>query len=144
MQTMYHTDGLQFAYPSDWELAEEQTANGLSITVSSTGTAFCQFVLMPDRPAVATVLKSAVAAFDETYEDVDSEAVECTLAGRPARGFDVDFYCLELLNVAWLWAFRTGQYTVFILFQAGFDEPAAREIFDAICASLDCNAEVGA
>ena len=41
-------------------------------------------------------------------------------------------------------AFRTGRYTVFLFFQSGFDEPAAREIFDAICASLDSNAEIEA
>jgi hypothetical protein len=140
----YLLDELQFEYPSEWQLTEEQTADGQSVMVSSSGTAFCSIVVMPDRPPVATVLKSAVAAFEESYDDIETEAVECTLAGRPARGIDVDFYCLELLNVAWLRAFRTGRHTVFLLFEAGFDEPNAREIFDGICNSLECNAEVGA
>lgn len=144
MQAHYQVAGLQFAYPADWQISEEQTADGLSVMVSSGGTAFCSFLLMPDRPDVRTVLKSALAAFDESYEEVDSEPVECRLASRPARGYDVDFYCFELLNAAWLRAFRTGRYTVFLLFQAGFDEPHARDIFESICASLDANAEVGA
>lgn len=144
MQAHYNTEGLQFAYPAEWTVSEEQTADGLSVMISSAGTAFCSVLLMPDRPEVRTVLKSALAAFDESYEEVDSEPVECRLAGRPARGYDVDFYCLELLNSAWLRAFRTGRYTVFLLFQSGFDEPHARDIFDGICSSLDCNAEVEA
>lgn len=144
MQARYHTEGLQFAYPADWTVSEEQTADGLSVMITSSGTAFCSFLLMPDRPDIRTVLKSALVAFDESYAEVDSEPVECRLASRAARGYDVDFYCLELLNAAWLRAFRTGRYTVFLLFQAGFDEPHARDIFDAICNSLDVNAEVEA
>jgi hypothetical protein len=142
MQTLYQTDGLKFEYPPDWELTTEPLEDGLSIMVSGTGTTFCSFMLMPDRPAVATVLKNALGAFRESYDEIDSEAVECRIADRPARGYDVDFYCLELLNSAWLRAFRTGRYTVFIMFQSGFDEPEARSIFDSICASMDCNAEV--
>jgi len=144
MSTLYQTDGLKFAYPSDWQVSEEHQPDGLSVMVSSGGTAFCSFMLMPDRPAVAKVLKTALEAFSESYDEIDSEAVECRLASRPARGFDVDFYCLELLNSAWLRAFRTGRYTVFMMFQSGFDEPDAREIFDEICQSLDCNAEIAA
>ncbi|MBL8849460.1 MAG: hypothetical protein JNG89_07240 [Planctomycetaceae bacterium] len=142
MLTAYHTDGLQFQYPSDWELAEEQQPDGLSIVVSSPGTAFCSFLLMPERPPVARVLKTALEAFRETYDEIDSEDVECRIDGRAARGIDVDFYCLELVNAAWLRAFRTGKFTVFVLFQSGFDEPDARAIFDAICASIDCNSQI--
>jgi hypothetical protein len=145
MLTAYQTDGLQFHYPSDWELTEEQQPDGLSIVVSGGGTtAFCSFLLMPERPPVARVLKLALAAFRETYDEIDSEELECRIDGRAARGMDVDFYCLELLNAAWLRAFRTGAYTVFVLFQSGFDEPDAREMFDAICASIDCNQEISA
>jgi hypothetical protein len=144
MSNEYRTDGLNFAYPSDWHLTEEQQPDGLSVMVSSAGTAFCSFLLMPERPPLKQVLDSALAAFRESYDEVDSDAVECRLAGRAARGFDVDFYCLELVNSAWLRAFRTGRYTVFMLFQAGFDEPEARSIFESICTSLDCNAEIGA
>jgi hypothetical protein len=144
MQTLYQTDGLRFEYPPDWELTTEQLEDGLSIMVSGAGTTFCSFLLMPDRPAVATVLKNALDAYRESYDEIDSEAVEGRIADRPARGYDVDFYCLELLNSAWLRAFRTGRYTVFMMFQSGFDEPDARSIFDSICASVDVNAEVSA
>jgi hypothetical protein len=144
MQSQYQTDGLKFAYPADWQVTEERQPDGLSIMVSGEGTAFCSCMLMPERPPVAKVLKTALDAFRESYDESDSEAVECRIAGRAARGFDVDFYCLELLNSAWLRAFRTGRYTVFLMFQSGFDEPEARAIFDSICASMDCNAEIGA
>lgn len=144
MTAHYQTDGLSFEYPADWELSTEQLADGLSIMVSGVGTTFCSLLLMPERPAVATVLKNAMSAYHESYDEIDSEPVECRIADRPAKGHDVDFYCLELLNSAWIRAFRTGRYTVFMMFQSGFDEPDARSIFDAICASVDCNAEVGA
>lgn len=143
MPSEYQTDGLSFAYPPDWSLTEEQQPDGPSVMVSSDGTAFCSFMLMPDRPDVSHVLDTALAAFRESYDELDTEPVECRLASRDAQGLDVDFYCLELLNSAWLRAFRTGRYTVFMMFQSGFDEPDAREIFDEICQSLDCNAEIG-
>jgi hypothetical protein len=144
MQTLYQTDGLRFEYPSDWQLATEQLEDGLSIMVSGAGTTFCSFLLMPDRPAVATVLKNAIDTYRESYDEIDSEPFEGRIADRATRGYDVDFYCLELLNSAWLRAFRTGRYTVFIMFQSGFDDPEARSLFDSICASVDCNAEVSA
>lgn len=144
MQTAYQTDGLRFSYPSDWEVTEEQQPDGLSIVASSGGTAFCSFLLMPERPPLARVLKMALQAFRESYDEIDSEEIECRIDGREARGLDIDFYCLELLNAAWLRAFRTGRYTIFMMFQSGFDEPDARAVFDAICASIDCNREIGA
>lgn len=138
MQSICDLDGLRFAYPSTWELTQEQRDDGLAVMVSSSGTAFCSIMLMPERPSVDSVLRAALAAFRESYDDADSEPVSCRLASRPARGYDIDFFCLELVNSAWLRAFRTPQYTVFVLFQAGFDEPHAREIFESICNSLDC------
>lgn len=144
MQNEYRTDGLRFAYPSDWNLTEEQQPDGLSLMVHGDGTAFCSIMLMPDRPAIDHVLDTALGAFRESYDELDTEPVKCRLASRAARGIDVDFYCLELLNSAWLRAFRTGRYTVFIMFQAGFDEPDARSVFESICESLECNAEIEA
>lgn len=144
MPATYHTPGLTFQYSSDWELSEEQSAEGLSISFSSgDGSAFCSLTLLPDRPSAESAVEAALAAYRESYDDFDVYPVSCRIAARDAVGRDIEFFCMELVNTAWIRAFRTGRFTVLILGQSGPDEQrAAKRVFDTICRTLDCDAGV--
>lgn len=143
MPNTYRTTGLRFAYPSGWEAHEEQTEEGLSITVAGEGSAFCSVMLMPDRPPAESVIEAAMTAYRESYDDFDVYPVTCRIAGRDAVGRDVDFFCMELVNSAWLRAFRTGRFTVLVLAQSGPDEQrGAKKAFETVCESLDCDSAV--
>jgi hypothetical protein len=141
MLSTYRTEQFSFAYPSTWEIAEQASGHDLAVTVASEGSAFCTISLLAGRPTVKSVLDAALDAYRESYNDCDSYPVHERICSRQAKGLDVDFYYLELINSAWLRAFRTPRFTVLVLFQAGFDElPAARAVFEQICGSLECDA----
>ncbi|REK22727.1 MAG: hypothetical protein DWQ41_18160 [Planctomycetota bacterium] len=143
MSRVYQTDGLRFRYPDEWRAQEESGDEGLTVTVDGDGPAFCTITLLEGRPPVDEVLDAGVDAYREVYEDFDVEPVECQVAGRAARGRNVDFFCLELVSSAWLRAFRTGACTVLIVFQSeGHDARDAQSVFELIVDSLDCESDV--
>ncbi len=143
MPATYHTSGLTFQYPDGWELTEEQSAEGLSISLSADGSAFCSLTLLLDRPPAESAIEAALTAYRESYDDFDVYPVSCRIAARDAVGRDVEFFCMELVNTAWIRAFRTGRFTVVILGQSGPDEQrAAKRVFDTICRTLDCDSGV--
>ena len=143
MSRVYQTDGLRFRYPTEWRALEEIGEEGRTVSLDGDDAAFCTITLLEGRPAVEDVLDAGVDAYREVYEDFDVEPIECQIAGRPARGRNVDFFCLELISSAWLRAFRTGANTVLIVFQSeGNDAENAREVFDMIVDSLDWESDV--
>jgi len=142
MQQIYEANGVRFRYPADWELQEQPTEGGVCITVDSPETSFWSIVLEPDGPDPEQLLQAAVAAFREEYSELDSHPVHSRISHRSALGRDIEFVCLDMLNTACLRAFRTGNFTVFILFQGCDDElEETRETLDAITASLTCKGD---
>jgi hypothetical protein len=140
MSSTYRTTGLRFCYPPDWQALEQREDDRLSVTVSGAGTAFCTVTMLYDSPDPRQVLDAAVRAFRDEYPELDVYRAESRVASRPAPGYDVDFICLELCNTALLRAFRTGRFTVLVLFQSSDAElPETRPIFDQVCNSLDCD-----
>ncbi len=66
--------------------------------------------------------------------------VESVLSGHPAVGIDIDFECLELLNVASLRAFVTQDCTFLIMYQATSHElEGLDETFEAMNRSFRCD-----
>lgn len=135
--------GISFRHPEDWELTEEPRNDELSINLQSGGTSFCSITLLYGRPAPERVLDAAVHAYRDEYDDVDVYPVETRVARHSAIGRDVEFFCLELCNTAFLRAFRTGRFTLLLLFQASDDElQATRTVFDRISGTLDCDTDM--
>lgn len=143
MSSTYRTTGLSFCYPPEWQAVEHREDGRLSVTVAGTGTAFCTVTMLYDRPDPRQVLEAAIRAFRDEYPELDVYTADSRVASRPALGRDVDFICLELCNTALLRAFRTGRFTVLVLFQSSDVElPETRPIFDQVCNSLNCDAAV--
>ncbi|MCA9079985.1 MAG: hypothetical protein KDA58_05470 [Planctomycetaceae bacterium] len=135
----YRNHGLAFEYPEDWDLAEEGDEDCTTITVAEAeGPTFWSLHLMWRRPPVEEVLEMVEATFQEEYDDVDIEATTLTVARREAAARQLDFVCLELVNTAFVRAFRTGRFTAMILCQATDQELAtAQQVFREITDSLD-------
>lgn len=142
MSSTFRTPGLSFCYPAEWEAAEQRDDDRLSVTVAGSGTAFLTVTILYDRPEPSQVIDAAVRAFRDEYSELDVYKCDGPVASQPALGCDVDFICLELCNTALLRAFRTGQFTVLVLFQSSDAElPDARPIFEEVCNSLTCGAD---
>ena len=132
--------GLRFDYPAGWLVTEEHSGDDITLTAADEGVALWSVTLIPDRPDPKTVLKMALQAFQDEYNDVDVTEVSDVLSGHEADGIDIDFECLELLNVASFRAFTTEDSTFLIMFQTTSHELAELEsVFEAMNRSFRCD-----
>lgn len=139
---LYDANGVRFRYPAWWELDEQTESNEVSITVSSPGTAFWSLMLLLEAPPPEHVIESVVDAYREEYHEIDIYPVDAMLCHRSNVARDLEFVCLELINSAYLRAFRTGRFTALILYQGTDAElEASKHILEEISASLECEGD---
>lgn len=144
MQEIYSAHGVRFRYPPDWEVTEEKRGSDVSITVASPETSFWSVTLLPECPDPQRAVESAVQAFQEEYEDVDVYPVEGGLCHRPNIARDIEFVCYELINSAFLRAFRTDRFTALVLYQGTDHElKETRDLMEEISSSLQCDFDDG-
>lgn len=142
MDQRYQSHGIGFRFPDGWSLQEQEEGGDRTISVQSPETSFWAVSLLPERPEPADVIEAAVAAFEEEYPDLDVYTVEAELCRQPTLARDLDFVCLDLVNSAALRAFRTGRYTVLVLYQGNDRElEHTRELLEGISRSLYCELE---
>ncbi len=116
MSSEYVEKGVRFQYPENWTLSKEVArADCRSVTVSSDGTAFWTLSIHPRAADPNQLIEAAVKAMQEEYEDLESEEVREEVGGYKLVGKDLNFYCLDLTNTAWIRCVRTDRatYTVF-------------------------------
>ncbi len=137
MDQQYTGEQVNFRYPADWQLLEEDRSGEKSLTLTGPGTVFWSLTLLPQRLDPGDVLQAALAAFREDYPELDiygSPSVEDKAAEQTA---EVGFMCLELTNSAFLKSFRTEELTALVLYQATDSElEQFREELEAITRSL--------
>ena len=137
MDELYHAHGIEFRYPGYWELGEEQSEDEISITVASPETSFWSLTLFFDGPPPEELIASALDAFREEYDEFDIYPTEAELCRRTSVTCDLEFVCFELLNSAFLRAFRTGKFSALVLYQGTDHELVeTKEILQEISASL--------
>ena len=117
MQGIYDSNGVRFRFPQHWKIHEEHSDNQLSITVSSPKTSFWTLSLFFDSLPEDELMETALDAFREEYEELDIYPVAETICHRESLARDLDFFCFELMNSAFLRAFETDSFTALILYQ---------------------------
>lgn len=142
MTELYAAHGVQFRYPAEWEVSEEHEEGQLSITVASPNTSFWTLTLLADCPEPGDIVEAALDAFREEYEEIDVYPSTAQVCQMPTVARDIDFVCLELVNVARIRAFETDEFTAMVLYQ-GTDQEFADTgpILERITASLTCDAQ---
>ena len=142
MQGIYESNGVRFRFPEHWELHEEHSNNQISITVSSPETSFWTLSLFFNSMQEHELMESALDAFREEYKELDIYPVAETLCHRESIARDLEFVCLELINSAFLRAFRTNHFTALILYQGTDHElEMTREQLEKISLSLQCEGD---
>lgn len=140
MREVYDHHGITFQYPTDWEVSEQEQGDECLITVSGPGTSFWSIGLFRDRPHPELVLETALAAYKDEYPDLDSYLAEDEILQQPTSGYDLEFFCLELVNTARVRSFLAHDFTVLIMCQADDTELESSEpLFDEMTNSLDCD-----
>ena len=139
MREVYDRHGITFQYPADWEVSEQEQEDECLITVSGPGTSFWLVGLFRDRPSPDLVLETALAAFKDEYPDLDSYATDDELLSQPTLGYDIEFFCLELVNTARIRSFLAREFTVLVLCQADDTELETSDpLFAEMSGSLNC------
>lgn len=138
MPAQFQKLGIRFTYPENWTLDEsEALEEARTVTVYSPGGSFWSVSLYEPEKKLSTLVKSAVKALRDTYQDLDFEEAVETVAGHQLFGADVSFICLDLTNTALVRAYTTPQHNGLILCQAEDREFAAIEpVFRAMTHSL--------
>ena len=137
MPALFDRLGIKFLYPDDWTLDTSTVESEEGATVYSPGGGFWSVVIRGPDEDPAELAKVALVALGDTYEDLDTEPAEETIAGQELVGYDLNFYCLDLISTAQIRAFRRQGRTFLLLWQAEdreFDEVS--NVFRAITTSL--------
>jgi hypothetical protein len=138
MPVKFERPGITFLYPDNWTVEEEEIPAGRgSVTVYSPGGAFWSVIVHPRSVSPRRLAEAAVEAMKEEYEELEAEKTRETIAGHATIGYDLSFYCLDLINTACIRALRTvdGTYTVFCQAEDR-DFERLEQVFQAMTTSL--------
>jgi hypothetical protein len=138
MTAVFDKLGVRFKYPENWTLETDDTAPGRqAISVYSPGGAFWTVILHPPEEDPHELARTALAAMQNEYDDLDSDPVQEEISGVELVGFDLNFYCLDLTNTAKIRAGTNDEAVFLVICQAEdreFEEAAGA--FQAMTASL--------
>ncbi len=140
MPATFDKFGIQFLYPENWALEEQETADGenfVTVTSPSPRDGFWTIMLAPRNVEPRQLSLTAMQTIKQEYEDFEAEPVSDSIAGTDLTGFDLNFYCLDLTNTAVVRGFRLRSASCVIVWQAEDRDYAALEpVFKAITTSL--------
>lgn len=130
--------GLAFEHPDNWTVEIDATrGRRIAVTVYAPAGGF--WSLSSHDPGVpAAELAAAVAEeMRSHYAELDAEPVEEIVGDLPLRGFDLNFYCLDLTNTAQVRTLETADAVYLLLCQAEDREWAeTAAVFAAMTASF--------
>jgi hypothetical protein len=137
---MPHTfdDGsLRFMYPENWRLERQESEEGWTISIQSPGAAFLLISRYDERPDVKDVLDTTLKTLREDYTELEARPATERIAEHASRGFDVDFFSLDMVNSCTIRCFRTRACTYLILSQSsGLDDEMTASVLRAMVLSL--------
>jgi hypothetical protein len=138
MPTVFDKMGIQFLYPENWTLDQQEAVEGENaVTVYSPEGAFWSVMLHPRVIDPRDLTFEVLSAMKKEFTDFEAEPSHETIEGIDLVGYDMNFYCLDLTNTALVRGFRTADATCIILYQAEDREFASIEpVFRAMTTSL--------
>ncbi len=138
MPAVYDKLGIRFLYPDNWTLDENDALGGNeAVTVYSPGGAFWSITLHPTSVDPSELAAAALRTLKSEYQDSESEPASDEIGGETLRGYDVNFFYLDLTNTALIRGFRTPEATCLLLCQAEDRELVeVGPVFRAITTSL--------
>ena len=139
MPVTYAKPGIQFEYPDNWTLDEEEARDSRNAaTVYAPTGAFWSVNLQPSGDADPTALvDSVLETLRQEYPDLDGEPVIETVEGRNLIGYEANFYCLDLTNTAQIRAVQSP-FGIFVILAQAEDREYQRlsPVFQAMTISL--------
>ena len=140
----FHRFGLAFDSPENWVVDTDDSGGSHSaVTVYSPGGAFWSVSAHAPGGEPAILATAVVQQMRDEYRDLDSEPAVDTFAGHMLRGFDLNFYCLDLTNTAQVRTLATPSAIYLVCCQAEDREweqiyPVFEAMKTSFIASLAC------
>lgn len=142
MTQHYQADGVSFAYPDDWRLDREQSADYWTVQLQSPGTAFLTLTWDRSGATREEIAAAALDALKADYPTLEAQPQVETLAGQMAVGHDIQFFSLDLTNTCWTRSLYGADGVLLVLCQSNDLELEEYEpVLRAICASLTVEEE---
>ena len=143
MLGQFNKFGIRFAYPEDWAIVDEEDSQWpRRVSVQSPNSGYWELQVYPPDFRPADLSDQTLEAFREEYDDLDSERVHEEIMDHPTMGYDLDFFCMDLLVTCQVRSFTLGGQTLLLICQAESREfETRREVFEAITRSLFREAE---
>ncbi len=105
----FERHGVRFNYPGTWRLEEERDGDDQwSVTLQSPGTGFISLAVLPLSSNRFELLRQVLSVFEADYPELDTYNVEDEIASLPAVGHDLNFFCLDFTNTAYVRAFNSA------------------------------------
>jgi|ERR1043165_500374 hypothetical protein len=137
MPALFQEEGIRFQYPENWELTQEESETGWTVSVQSPDTAFFLLTYDRDMPELGEMAEAALEALREEYPELEADETVESLAGQPAMGHNIRFFSLDLTNTCCTRCFYSESATILVMWQANDLELDRMEmVLRAICASL--------
>jgi len=131
----FERGGFAFDYPDNWSV---ETGDGEAlVTVSSPEGGFWTVTAHAPGGEPLRLAEAVARQMRREYADIDVEEACDTVAGRALRGFDFNFYCLDLTNTATVRVLGTTA-AVYLFFCQAEDRDWERisHVFAALTTSL--------
>ncbi|MDO4558493.1 MAG: hypothetical protein Q4C47_05975 [Planctomycetia bacterium] len=138
MSAEYRGMGVAFQFPENWELEQEPSmGRGRGVTVNAPSGGFWSLAVYPRGTDPKRLADAAVAVFRQEYREVETEAIDETIEGHSLTGYDVDFFCLDILIRATIRCFGNDD-SVYVILSQGEDREhrTCGAVFEAITTSL--------
>jgi len=103
--------GEQFAQPGGAE-------QGGHVIVSSPHTAFWHLSRRPGGVALEPLFDEALSALRTEYERIEVEPASDNVEGFTLTGYNVSFFCMDLISTCWLRGFAARGTTYLLMCQA--------------------------
>ena len=138
MTAVYDRSGIQFMYPENWKIIEDDMENlPRTVSIESPTGALWSVDIHLFSVDMQTLLDQTLQAFQQEYYEVESGPAEEVWLGETVIGYDLDFVCLDFVVICQLRALRHGHATYLITFQAEDREfQKMQQVFRAIAQSM--------
>jgi hypothetical protein len=138
MHANFEKFGIHFQYPDNWTLEADDLLRGQgAVSVYSPGGGFWSVAVHEPADEPQAMIRAAVDAMRNMYEDLDAEDTLETIDGRSVPGCEMNFYYLDLTNTATVRVIHSPRANFLVLCQAEDREFAELErVFAAMTASL--------
>ncbi len=138
MVATYDSLGVEITYPENWLITDEDLEQWpRTVSIQSPEGSFWSLFLYPGDSSADEVTKEVLEAMRLDYEQLESFPVNEKIGAENAIGYDVDFYCMNMIVHAQIRCFPLNDQLCLLIYQAeDRDFPKHDAVFRAMTVGM--------